>query len=403
MIDKFTVLFFTWNTRLNKAGQAPIMVRITFKGERKQFASGMFTDPKQWDSKKQRMIGDSSEAETINNSLMVLQEKLNRAYLKMELSGEDFAVEDILREFKGETEENQTVKGVFDIYLKRIEKQVGIDRTPATFGKYKVTLQHIQNFIKHKYHKNDLPLKSLNPTFMEDFDYYMKTELRLKQVTINKSAMQFKGVIRFAVAQDFLQKDPFLNYRMPTVKRTVVFLTDEELTRMEWHRFAQKRLQQVTDCFIFCCYTGLGYHEMSTLTQAHIQKGFDGNQWIIMTRKKTQRDIAVPLLPKALEIIEEYRSDERKTLLPVLSNQRFNSNLKEIAEMLEINKRLTHHTARKTFASTVLLYNDVPMEIVSQLLGHSKLSTTEGHYAKVVNRKVSQAIQSLTEKLTPPF
>ena len=403
MIDRLFILFYAWNARQNRAGKVPVMIRLTYKGEVKQFSSGMFVNPTHWDATKQRVKGNGDESKAVNNNLLILQEQINRAYLKMELSGEDFAVEDILREFKGETEQNHTVNGVFQIFLNRIEKQVGIDRTPATFGKYKVTLQHILNFIKWKYKKNDLPLKSLSPTFLEDFDYYMKTELKLKQVTINKSALQFKGVIRFAVAQDFMQKDPFMNYRMPTVKRTVVFLTPQELWRMEQHHFAQKRLQQVTDCFIFCCYTGLGYHEMSALTKEHIRKGFDGNDWIFMTRKKTQRDIAVPLLPKAKEILEKYQSDERKTLLPQLSNQRFNSNLKEIAEMLEISKRLTHHTGRKTFASTVLLYNDVPMEIVSQLLGHSKISTTESHYAKVVNTKVSQAIQNLTERLQAPF
>lgn len=156
-------------------------------------------------------------------------------------------------------------------------------------------------------------------------------------------------------------------------------------------------MEQVRDMFVFCCYTGLPYQEMSILTQKHIVKKFDGKLWIDMFRQKTKRQFSIPLLPKAISIIEKYQDDKR--LLPVVSNQKFNSYLKEIAEIIGIEKKLTHHIARKTFATTVLLYNDVPIEVVSELLGHSKISTTQDHYAKVVQRKVSEQISTLSRKL----
>ena len=177
----------------------------------------------------------------------------------------------------------------------------------------------------------------------------------------------------------------------------VIYLTPEELFELENYLFSQPRLDQVRDLFVFCCYTGLPYQEMSNLTKKNIVKKFDNKLWIDMFRQKTKKQFSVPLLPKAISILEKYQ--DNKSILPIISNQKFNSYIKEIAEIIDIEKKLTHHIARKTFATTVLLYNDVPMEIVSELLGHSKISTTQEHYAKVVQKKVSQQMELLQKKL----
>ena len=169
---------------------------------------------------------------------------------------------------------------------------------------------------------------------------------------------------------------------------------------MEKHQFTQPRLQEVKDWFVFSCYTGLAYNEIKNLRKEHIVKGFDGELWIEMKREKTQKNIAVPILPKAQELINKYADDNSETVFDVCSNQRYNSYLKSIALIVGIDKRLTTHTARKTFASTVLLYNDVPMEIVSQLLGHIGITITEDSYGKVVKKKVSEEIKRLNKKLT---
>jgi integrase len=179
----------------------------------------------------------------------------------------------------------------------------------------------------------------------------------------------------------------------------VVFLSNDELSEIESHNFSQPRLELVRDLFVFCCYTGLAFNEMSNLEPKHIILGFDNNQWIEMVREKTNKKISIPLLPKSKVIIEKYTGTECKYVLPRISNQKFNSYLKEIAEVIGVEKNLTHHTARKTFASTVLLYNDVPIEIVSELLGHSKISTTQEYYAKVVKKKVSQEMLRLSNKI----
>jgi integrase/recombinase XerD len=185
-------------------------------------------------------------------------------------------------------------------------------------------------------------------------------------------------------------------YKNKKYKTVIVYLTDEELKQLEKHAFSQPRLQQVKDLFIFCCYTGLAYAEMSSLTTKNTEIGFDGDEWIQMTRKKTNRKISVPVLPKAKEILNKYNNE-----LPSISNQKFNSYLKEISALLSRDEKLTHHIAKKTFLTNELLFNNLPMEIVSELLGPSNMNITQSHYGKIVQKKVSEEFHKLNDKLRP--
>ncbi len=182
-------------------------------------------------------------------------------------------------------------------------------------------------------------------------------------------------------------------HKSKSVRTQVVFLSPEELQQFEDYEFSQPRLRFVKDLFVFCCYTGLPYNELMHLEQKHIVKGFDGNLWIQMKREKTSKELSIPLLPKAEAILNKY--DGEDFVFPRISNQRYNSYLKEIAAIIGIDKHLTTHMARKTFASTVLLYNDVPMEIVSKLLGHSSMKITQDSYGKIVEKKISEEMSKL--------
>ena len=207
-----------------------------------------------------------------------------------------------------------------------------------------------------------------------------------------------RKVVKFAIGHDYLDKDPFLLYKAKSVKKEVVFLSVDELKNLEQQTFEIKRLEVIKDCFVFCCYTGLAFKEMSSLKKEHIVKGFDGRDWIKIKRQKTLKTLSIPLLPKAKKIIRKYAS-ESDNVLPVTSNARFNGYLKEIADVVGIKKRLTHHVARRTFASTVLLYNNVPMEVVSELLGHTKLATTQQSYGKIVQRKVGEEMNRVNSRI----
>ena len=392
-INKLIILFVLKKNRANKKGHCPIRCRITYFQKRKEFSTGLFINPGHWNSKKQTAI--IPDDNFINNQLSLIKQKVNQAFLFLQVNSKSFDASDVYLQFKGEsTKENKTLLEVFTLHNNRMERLVGKEYTKSTFHKFKEAKMHVGNFLKSSYKKSDILLEAIKSNFLNDFDFYLKTEKNHQQITINKSIQRVQKIVKLAVAEGFLKKDPFMLYRPKRVELKVIFLTDEELKTLENYTFSQLRLQQVKDLFIFCCYTGLAYQEMSALTAQHIKKGFDGNLWIEMYRQKTKSNIAVPLLPRAKELLKQYNNE-----LPVISNQKFNSYLKEIALVVGINKRVTHHTARKTFASTVLLYNDVPMEIVSELLGHSSIKITQSHYAKVVQESVSKEMRKVYSKL----
>ena len=210
-----------------------------------------------------------------------------------------------------------------------------------------------------------------------------------------------RQMVTYAFKCNYIQQDPFVEYRPLKERKRLVFLTQEELHKLEHHHFAQKRLETVKNIYLFSVYTGLAYHEAQALQPKHITKGFDGRNWITLVRQKTDREVSVPLLPQAEKLIAWFRelNSTDDYIQPRISNQKVNSYLREIADVVGIDKKLTHHTARKTFATTILLYNDVPIEVVSKLLGHSNISVTQHSYAQVLNKNISNHIGRLEKVL----
>ncbi|KAF2518836.1 site-specific integrase [Flavobacterium salilacus subsp. salilacus] len=402
-MNNLYITFLITRSRLNAQGKCSMKCRITYKKERHEFAIGLFVNPNHWNSKQQtaKAKPPSEENKNINTQLSLIKNRINRAFLMLQAQEIDFTVEDIYNQYSGKTvARNIGTVAYYNEYLEKYRKLIGIEIKQSTWNKFRYIRTDVQDFIKHRYSKTDLLLKDLDYSFIVEFEFYLKTEKNQKQVTINKALQRLKKVVNTAVIAKLIETSPFIQHKPKKVTTHVVYLTTEELVKLENHTFSQERLQYVKDMFVFCCYTGLAFNEMSRLKEKHIIDGFDGNKWIKMIREKTQREIAVPLLKISTNIIEKYGSDGDK-IFPSISNQKFNSYLKEIAEIVGIDKKLTHHIARKTFATTVLLYNDVPMEIVSELLGHSKMSITQEHYGKVVQKKVSEHMRSLAIKLSP--
>ncbi|TDS18875.1 site-specific recombinase XerD [Maribacter caenipelagi] len=394
-IIKYSLLYVLQKSRLNKRGKCPIRGRITLDSKRKEFSTGQFIYPENWNTRKQLAIGDNVDVEFINKQLSLIKQKLDKAFLMLELSEVNFTIDDLFRAYKGD--DNKKDLGVleyFNSYLERRKELIGIDIVQSTWNKFSYLKSDLKSFVGGKYGGRDFMLSRVDIKFINDFEHYLKTKKNKKQVTVNKNLQRFKSVVKSAVSENVLDKYPYSFHRLKKVKTEVLYLSRDELQKLEKYKFAQTRLEQVRDMFVFCCYTGLGYQEMATLKKENLVEAFDGYIWIRITRKKTSTVISVPLLPKAEEILQKYEYE-----LPVISNQRFNSYLKEIAAIVGLQIKLTHHIARKTFATTILLYNDVPMEVVSELLGHSKLSITQEHYAKVVQRKISEEMIMLKTKL----
>lgn len=397
-MNSIKILFVIDRAKVNKIGLAPIRCRITYLGKRKPFATGLFINPNNWNSAKQRTDPPNTENNFINTELSLIKTKINQAFLFLQVQEKDFDLNDIYRQYKGENiKHDKSIMEMFNLHISKQERLIGISTTKVSIAKFYQTKDHVKNYTRWKFNKFDYLLNDMKMSFITEFEYYLKAEKQFEQNTIHKTLQRLKQIVKIAVGLDFLAKDPFLLHKNRRPKKQVVFLTQKELADLENHSFASLRLQQVANMFIFCCYTGLAYSEMSKLESKNLVIGFDDNLWIKIHRSKTNKDYAIPLLTKAKVILELYKEDEN--LLPVISNQRFNAYLKEIAEIVGIEKKLTHHIARKTFASTILLYNDIPMEIVSELLGHSEISITQNHYAKVVQKKVGEQMSQLNKKL----
>lgn len=393
---KLNILYTINKSKVNNKGLCGITCRTTYKKKRKQFSTGISIYPSFWNSKQQVVEVLEPDAELINTQLSLIRTNLTQAFLFLQVKGSDFTVDDIYKQYKGETPKKEFgVMEVYSLHSARIKKLIDIDIQMVTYTKYVESGRHLQAFIKHKFKAKDIQLKALRGSFLEHYEYFLKTENKFQQSTLNKAIQRFRRVVRYAVSEDYLDKDPFMMYKAKRVKKEVVFLSPEQLKKLEETNFKIKRIQQIKEMFVFCCYTGLGFKEMVNLKKQNITTEFDGELWLNIYRNKTTRSYKVPLLPKAKEIKDMYYDETNEYVFPRMSNAKFNAYLKEIADVVGIEFNLTHHIARKTFASTVLLFNNVPMEVVSSLLGHSKMQTTQDSYGKVVEKRISLEMDRL--------
>src|SRR5690606_37503119 len=253
-------------------------------------------------------------------------------------------------------------------YLKRMEQLIGIDMKRATWKKHENAYLNLKGYIKSNHKGKDFKLQDIDLPFIKDYEFYLKTNRRFSQATINKVLQRLKKMFSFAIEQNEILQSPFNGYRLNLLKKEVVYLTTEELKALEESKPTQPRLMLVKDLFVFCCYTGLAFNEMANLKHSNIEKGFDGKLWISLIREKTNKSVSIPILPKANSILNQY-STESDLVFAQLSNQKLIPDLKESAGIVGIEKNLARHGARTTSAGPVLLCNAVPIDIVSELLG----------------------------------
>ncbi|MFC2111399.1 site-specific integrase [Bacteroidota bacterium] len=300
-------------------------------------------------------------------------------------------------------EEGKKVIELFEKHNTDIKKLAGIDYSPVTIKRYETSIRHTQNYILYKYGKYDMFLTELDLEFITGYEMYLKTVRKCNHNSTMKYLRNFKKIVRIALINGWLQKDPFVNYKIRLKKVDRGFLSDEELQILINKDFSVNRLSEIRDCFVFSCFTGLAHSDLKRLTRNNLVKGTDGDNWIKINRKKTDNLSSIPVLTMTQQIIDKYENNPycivNDVLLPVRSNQKMNAYLKEIANICEIKQDLTTHLARHTFATTVTLNNDVPMETVSKMLGHSSMATTK-IYARLLDKKVGNDMSKLNSIYT---
>jgi site-specific recombinase XerD len=373
------------------------MIRIYLNNQRLSIgSSGVAINPKSWDNEKNRLKGRSTEILQANLQLDNIQAGLQAIFRRLELS-EDLSLELIKSEFLGKKEQLDTILSLFEKHNNDIRNQVGISKSVATLQKYENCKRHFSNFIKSKYGRTDLKLSEVTPIVIHDFRIYLLTTKKCMPNTTTKILKFFKTIILFGRKNGFLTHDPFREIRFHLEPVDRGFLTDNEIKTIMQKEMVTPRLELVRDMFIFSCFTGLAYIDVANLTEDNIVE-LDGKQWIMTKRQKTKIATNIILLDIPKMIIEKYASVRKDgKLLPILSNQKMNAYLKEIADICQINKNLTYHVARHTFA-TMSISKGVPIETVSKMLGHSKIQTTQ-IYARITNKKLEADMLALSSKL----
>ena len=401
--NTFAILFWINKAKI-KNGEAPIWARVTVDGQRVEISIKRSIVPENWNAEKGNAKGTKEEFRSLNNYIDQVRTQLFSCYQKILAERKLVTAEAIKNMYLGNEEKAHSLIGLIDYHNIQLKNTLEY----GTMKNYTTTKKYIQLFLKEKLNTSDIYLSQLNYKFLVDFEMFIKTHQPLDhhkpcgQNTVMKHIERFRKMVNLAIKYEWLQRDPFAMFKPTFTKTTREFLTSEELIAIEEKEFSIERLKHVKDLFIFGCYTGLAYIDMMNLTPANLTRGIDGGLWLNTSRQKTDSFVNIPLLPKALKILELYKSHPKAladgTLFPNISNQKLNSYLKEIADVCAIKKNLTFHLARHTFATTVTLTNGMPIETVSKLLGHSSIRTTQ-IYAKVVERKVSEDMNILKEKL----
>ncbi len=396
----FSVLFFTRKLNRN-TNDLSIYARITVNGKCSEMSLQRKTSVNEWDSSKGRLKGTTPRIKKLNSYLDQVYSKLLDTQKKLLDKDSLMTPAKVKASYLGLDEDHKTLK---DIVAYHNEKMKNILKW-GTLKNYRTTANYLEEFIKRKKKTDNIYLKHINYQFITEFEIFLRSyspKKDRKTCGTNgtmKHLERLKKLLNLAIKLEWLEKNPFRSYTFKFEKNDRQFLTERELHILEETKFTSESLKRVKDMFLFSCYSGLSYIDLKELTTDQIVKGMDGKDWIYTKREKTRIAIKIPLLESAKEIIRKYQEEhlkEAQKIFPVISNQKTNKYLKEITQSIGIKKNITFHSARHTFATVVTLSNGVPIETVSKLLGHTKISTTQ-IYARVLENKMSSDIGKLDQ------
>lgn len=399
----FSLIFWVCSSRI-KNNQVPVYARITVNGKRANISIQRRVNSTDWDAARGIMRGTRQESKLLNKYLDQVRSKIYTAYEDLLSENKMVTAQAIKNRYLGADKFYRSLQELFEYHNEISRHSI----SAHTLRHYKVTQGYLQKFLRAKFNLEDFRLIDLNFSFIKDFEFFIKSyqptdhQRKMGHNTAMKHLQRLRKMVTMAYHHEWIPKDPFVRFKSSYVKKRREFLTREDFQSIEDFQSSINRLNIVKDIFLFSCYTGLSYIDITKLTMDNIGMDFDGNQWIETERQKTKTALKIPLLNQAKDILKRYQGHPKtvhsKTLLPRYSNQKLNSYLKEIADFCGIKKHLTFHIARHTFATTITLTNGVPIETVSKLLGHTKLATTQ-IYARVVDKKVKDDMAMLNAKL----
>jgi len=402
--NSFGLIFFLKAPRHNESNIRSVYFRITVDGIPKEASTRRQWDTERWNKKTERATGTKEDAKSLNFFLDSLTAKIHEIKSEIMYTGKPITSQKIMDHVMGRITPRARVLEEFQKHNDEMKALIGNGYTEATLERFNITKNHVTAFIKFKYNTSDFEFADLNFEFIKDFEFYLRTVRKCANNTTLKYISNFKKIVIRAIDKEIIIKDPFKNFKGKKTKIVKKPISAKELAELERRVFSTDRLNTVRDIFVFQCYTGLAYIDAFQLRKADIKDGVDGNQWILSERQKTNSTARIPLLPKAIEILEKYKDHpvciKRGTVLPVSSNQKMNEYLKEIAALCGFPFTLNTHMARRTFGSTVTLNNNVPINVVKEMLGHSSVKQTES-YAITEQATIGREMTLLNKRLHP--
>ncbi len=405
--NTFKTLFYVKKTRVAKDGQVPVLLRITVNGLRAELSVNLKVNPLFWNAVAGRSIGDTSKDYEINARIDTIRARVMQVHRQMELDGETITAQGVIDRYLGrDTEPAVMLLELFREHNEKCRKLSGNGMAPGTVGRYETSYKHTADFIRLVYGKGDIPVTAVNHKFIKDYEFYLRTERKCGHNSAVKYLKNFGKIIHIALAEGHISKNPFSNIKLRLEDVDRDFLEDHEIRTLIEKPIAIERLAQVRDAFVFCCFTGLAFSDIKGLKTEHIVRDNNGALWIRKKRQKTGNMCNIPLLDPAREILERYRDHptclKQGVLLPVISNQKMNAYLAEIADICGITKKISSHTGRHSFATSVALANGVSIENVAKMLGHSDTKMTR-HYARVLDKSIMRDMQIVNGMFAKPL
>ncbi|MFT6923328.1 MAG: site-specific recombinase XerD [Crocinitomicaceae bacterium] len=402
--QKFSVTIWP-NKQKEKNGRIPLYIKVSVDSKKVVISTTHFIEMSHWDKKQNKLKFNAPDSRQLNAFIDRTRNIIQQQFLDSSARGVMVSSLELKNSFLGIEEEDpkKTLLQAIDFHNLKMAELVKVDQVSnRTLGKYESTKKKLEAFLKFRYKKDDIYLEDLRLSFVTEFEHFLLTNDKLQSNSAFKYIKNLKKIMGMSVDLDWIHSNPFDKFKCSYKDPKRIVLTQSEINSLINTEFKMPRLAEIRDVFVFCCYTGFAYSEVHKFRSQDLVIGMDGEHWLTTHRKKTGERESVPLLPVALEIVKRYENHPRRLrsnqLLPVKANQVYNAYLKEVALLCGIDKHLTTHIARHTFATTITLSNGVPIETVSKMLGHSKISTTQ-IYAKVLDNKVSSDMQDLKEKL----
>lgn len=401
--NTLSVLFIIKKAKLLKNGEAPICMRITVNKRVAEVMIKRSIPVDLWNQKKECSKGKDRVATELNHYINTVRAKILQIHRELEIDNKPITADIIKDCFYGRDKVQRSLLEVYAEHNEKCRALIGKEYSESTVTKFDTSINRLKEYIRSCYHRDDIMLAELDGQFIREFDFWLKTEKHCQNNSALKHLKNLKKVVRIALANDWIKKDPFYGIHFKQEEVNVEFLSREELDILMNKEFAIKRLEQVRDIFVFCCFTALAFVDVQQLSHEHLIKDNNGALWIRKARQKTNQMCNIPVLSIPQRILRKYEDNaeciKKGVLLPVISNQRMNAYLKEIADLCGITKRLTTHVARHTAATVVFLANDVSMENVSKILGHSNIKMTQ-HYAKVLDSSIMREMVNVEKNFS---